>query len=124
MERRRDLRDQIIKPRLLKHKMHMTRSPTMSPQLLKQFPHWSIIRYRIRHRHDALEPEHSFSITSYDRPSISLLSIPILHVIFAMTIGFPNIDLDVRDRVAGCCLNGAKNDEGLAVGVAGDGGTV
>lgn len=119
-ETRHDIRDQIVKPTLLKHEMHVTRSPTMSPQLLQQFPHWPIIRNRIRHGHDPFEPKHALVIALNHCPAICFIAASlVLHVIFAMRISFPDIDFHAGYGLSRRRFDGAEDEEGLAIGIGG-----
>ena len=110
----------MIKPLLLKHKMHMTRPPRMSAQPPQHLAHRPIIRDTIRHRHNRLEPKHTLLITMHHSPLIRPLSTRILHIIEALAVRFPNIDLDVFDWFAVCVFDVAEDEAGFAVGVVGD----
>jgi hypothetical protein len=87
----------MIKPWLLKHKMHMTRPPRMPSQLAQHKPYRPVIRNAIRHRHNRLEPEHALFVTPHDTPAIRLITAValVLHIVRAFAVRFPNVDFDV-----------------------------
>ena len=53
------------------------------------------MRNRIWHRHNRMEPEHTFLITVYNSSPIRFAApILVLHVVLPVAVGFPDIDLD------------------------------
>ena len=120
-----DSRNQIIKSLLLEHEVHMARSPAMSSQFFEQLADRPIIRNWVWHGYNTLEPKNTILVTSDNCTAICLIApVFILYVIFAMGVCLPYIHLDVWYRLTGCGLDGTENEQGLAVGVGGDGGTI
>lgn len=107
---------------LLKHEMHMTRPPRVSPQPPQHLADRPIIRNTIRHGDDSLIPKYPLFITAQHRSTVRILSLVmlVLYVIYAVRVRFPDVNLHVCYRVAGGCLHGAETEEGFAIGVGGD----
>jgi hypothetical protein len=120
-----DLRDQMIKPLLLKHKMHMTRPPRVPSQLVQHFSHRAVTRNTIRHRHNRLEPEHTILVAPHDTPAIRLITAValVLHIVRTFAVRFPDVDLDVLYGFTVLRLHGAEAEQGCAIRVSGDGRT-
>lgn len=114
-------RYQMIKAFFLKHKVHVTRSPAVSPQLGQQLAHRPVMWDGIWYRHDGMEPEHAFLITVYHSPAICLTpSVVVLHIVLAVAVRLPDIDLDPLNRLARGRLDGTEHEKRLSVGVGGD----
>jgi hypothetical protein len=90
----------------------------------QQLPHGPIMRNRIRHRHNGLEPKYPLLITRHHRPLIRSYSTRVLHIIESFTIRLPDIDLYALDRTALRVLDSAEDKAGFAVGVMGNDGAV
>ena len=120
----RDVRDQMIIALLLEHKMHMARSIRMPPQQLQQRAHRPIMRDRIRHWNNGLEPEVPVLITTHDRSTVRPVSIRVLHVVEALRVRLPDVDRGVGDRAAGRVFDGAEDEAGFAFRVVRDGAAV
>lgn len=95
----------------------MTRPITMPLQLYEQLAHGSIVRNRIRHRHDRLEPEQPLLVTVHHRPLIWPFSSGILYIVETFAVCLPDIDLDTFDGLALGIFDGAEDEAGFAVGV-------
>src|SRR3954452_746621 len=106
---------------LPKHEMHMRRPPWMPTQYFQQGTHRPIIRNRIGHRHNCLEPEISLRIAVHNTASIWPLLVGMLHVIVACRISFPDVDLAAFDGLAGRVLERVEHEPRLASRVSGDG---
>ena len=114
----------MIIPFLLKHKMHMCRPIPMPLKLLQQLSDRSIVGDRIRHGDDSLEPEDALRIARHDRALIRPFAPGILHIVEAVGVRLPDVDLDAFDGLAGRVFQGAEDEAGFAVRVVGDGGAV
>jgi hypothetical protein len=114
-----NLRDQMIPALLFKHEMHMSRPPRMPLQQSQQLAHRPIMRNRIWHRHDGLEPESSLLVSSHHTSPIHALSLVLLHIIMTCAVRLPDIDLNVRDGVPSDILDAAEDQAWLAGWVAG-----
>lgn len=108
------LRYQMIPPRLLKHKMHMCRPPRMSLQQLQQLSHRPIMRNRVWHRNNSIEPKYTVFITLHHTSAIWSLPICVLHVVMSCAICLPDIDLHTLNRISVHVLHGADYQTGLA----------
>ena len=97
--RERNIRDQMIIPPLLKHKMHMRRPKRMPMQPLQQLPNRPIMRNRIWHGRNRMKPENPILPTPHHTPTIRRIPPGILHVVVPRGIRLPDIDLDVGDGV-------------------------
>jgi hypothetical protein len=106
---------------LLKHEMHMRRPPWMPMHFFQQCTYRPIMRNRIGHRHNRLEPEISLRIAVHNTSSVWPLVVGMLHVIVARRISFPDVDLAAFDGLAGRVLERAEHEAGLASRVGGDG---
>lgn len=82
------------------------------------------MRYRIRHRHNRLEPEDAVRVGTHHRALIRSLTARVLHIVETLGVGFPDVDLDVRDRLAIGVFDTAENEAGLAVWIVRDLGAV
>lgn len=92
----------------------------MPPQPPQQLAHGSIIRNRIRHGNNRLEPKRAILTTQHHRPTIRLIpAVLVLHIIFALGVRFPDVDFNAGDGGAGCGFHGAEDEQGGAVGVGG-----
>lgn len=95
----------------------------MPSQTLQQLPHGPIVRNRIRDGHNRTEPKDALLITLHDSASVRLVpAVVVLHVVFAVAVRFPHVDLDAGDGRAGGGFDGAEHEEGRAGWVGGDGG--
>jgi hypothetical protein len=95
----------------------------MPSQLHKQLAHRTIVRNRIRHGHDPLEPKQTLCVARHNRTPIRIIPpIRILHVVFTMAVCFPDINLCARYRRARRSFERAHDKERGAGGVGGDGG--
>jgi hypothetical protein len=118
-------RYQMIKPFFLKHKVHVTRSPAVSPQLSQQLAYRPVMWNGIWYRHDGMEPKHAFLIAVYHGPAICLTpSVVVLHIVLAVAVRLPDIDLNPLNRLARRRLDGAEHEKRLSVGVGRDGEAV
>lgn len=118
-------RYQMVEALLLKHEMHVARPPAMPSQLRQQFTYRPVVRNRIRHGHDSMEPEHALLIAVYDRATICFASsIVVLYVVLAMAVRLPNVDLDAFNGRARRGFDRAEHQQRVAVGVGGDGEAV
>lgn len=102
----------------------MTRAVGVSLQQLQQLPDRPIVRNRIRDRHNRLEPERALDIALHDRAAVRPGPLRILHVVEALAVRLPDVDLDALDRLARGVLDGAEDQAGLAGGVVADGSAV
>ena len=107
----------MIPTLLLKHKMHMGRSPRMSLQKLQQLPHGPIMWNWIRHRHNRLKPENSLLITIHHASPIGALPITVLHIVMAGAIRLPDVNLHSFNRISFYILDCAKNETWFAFGI-------
>ena len=96
----------------------------MPLKLLQQLSDGSIVGDRIRHGDDSLEPEHALRIARHDCALIRPLAPRILHIVEAVRVRLPDIDLHAFDGLAGRVFQGAEDEAGFAVWVVGDGGSV
>jgi hypothetical protein len=87
----------------------------------QQGPYRPIMRNRIGHRYNCLEPEISLRIAVHNTSSVWPLVVGMLHVIVACRIGFPDVDLAAFDGLAGRVLERAEYEARLASRVGGDG---
>jgi hypothetical protein len=95
----------------------------MPSQLLEQLSHGPVVRNRIRHGHDALEPKHAALVARHNGAPIGVgAAIGILHVVFAVGVCFPDVDLGARHGVAGRSFQRADDEQRRARGVCGDAG--
>lgn len=78
-----NLRDQMIITGLLEHEMHMAGAIRMSVELLQKLSNGAIVRNRVRHRLDGLEPERTVVLAFYYDSSIWPVPIGILDIIMA-----------------------------------------
>ena len=110
----------MIKAIFRKHEMHMTRTVAMPFQFNEQFADRSIMRNRIRHRNNGLEPENPIAVAGHNGSLIRTVAAGVLHVVEALGVGLPDVDFDVGDRSARGIFDGTQNKAGLAVGIMGD----
>jgi hypothetical protein len=113
-------RYQMVVARLLKHEVHVAWSVAMSLQQLQQLAYWPIVWYRVRHRHNRLEPKVALFITMHDSSLIGLIATRILYVVEPLAVRLPDIDLDICDWLAVGVLDGACYEAGFAVWIMGD----
>lgn len=104
--------------------MHVARPVAMPLQQLEQLADWPIVRNRVWHRHDRLEPKEAFLVTVHHRSLIWLLPPLILHVVFALAVRLPDVYLDAGYRLAICAFHCADNETWLAIRIVCDLGTV
>jgi hypothetical protein len=117
----RHSRYQMIEPFFLKHKVHVTRSPAVSPQLSQQLAHRPVMWNGIWYRHDGMEPENAVFVAMYDGPAICLTpSVVVLHIVLAVAVRLPDIDLDALDRLARRRLDGTEHEKRLSIRVGRD----
>lgn len=86
-------------------------------QLLQQLAHRPVVRDRIRHGCDCVEPEDPVLATAHDASPVRLVAAGVLHVVVACGVCFPDVDFDVGDRAAGCVFECADDEEGFTLGV-------
>lgn len=110
-----DLRDQMIIPGLLEHEVHMTRPVRMPLQQLEQLANRPIMRDRIRHWNDGLEPKDTLLVALHHTASVWSIAILVLYIVLSIAIGLPDIDLDSFDRFALCILDIAEHKTWLAL---------
>lgn len=102
----------------------------MSLEHLQQLADRPIVRNRITHRLNSLEPELTIGVALHDAALAWPLPIRVLHVVVARRVRLPNVDPDVGDGVAARVADRAENQHRLAGRVGrhacarGDGGCV
>jgi hypothetical protein len=75
----------------------------------------------IWYRYDGMEPEHAHFVAMYHSPAICLTpSVIILHIVLAVAVRLPDIDLDAFNRLTRRRLDGTEHEKRLAVGVGRD----
>ena len=109
---------------LLEHEVHVRRPPRMPAQGLQQRPDRPVVRDRICHGHDGLEPEDALGVAGHDAAAVGPGVVGVLHVVVARGVGLPDVDLAAGDGVAGRVFEGAEHEARLAGGVGGDGGAI
>jgi hypothetical protein len=114
---RKHIRNQRIKPLLLKHKMHMARPIRMSLQRPEQLPHGPIMRNRIRHGHNSPEPKIAVRVAHQDPAAIGPRPVGVLHVVEALRVRLPDVDACALDGAAGQVAHGTQHETGLALRV-------
>ena len=102
---------------LVKHKVHMTRTIWMPLQELQESPYRSIMRDRIRHRHNRLKPEYAVLVALHNGTSIWSIAIGMLHIIEALRVRFPNVDFHIRNGLAGGIFDCTEDKAWFALGV-------
>lgn len=118
-------RHQMIEALLLKHKMHMARPPTVPAQLSQQPAHGPVVRNRVRHRHNGVEPEDAFIVAVDDCAAVGLAAaVLVLHVVLAVAVSLPDVHLDACNGRARRRLDRAQHQQRLAVRVGRDGEAV
>ena len=90
------------------------RVPTHHPQ---QFPYRPVVRDRIWHRLNRLEPKASVGTTPHYCPPIGSLPISVLHVIKPLGVRFPDVDFHIGDWVTVHVFDSAKDEARGALGV-------
>lgn len=105
----------MVPSRLLKHEMHVCRPPRMSLQQLQELSHWPIMRNRVRHRNNSLEPKHTILVTPHHTSAIWSIPHRMLYVIMSCTICLPDIDLHAFNRVPLHVFDGAEYETGIAL---------
>jgi hypothetical protein len=81
------------------------------------------MRNWVRHGNNRIEPEHALVVTFDDGAPVGLVApVFVLHVVFALRIRLPYVDLHPRHGGAGRRLHGAQHEEWCAGGVSGYGG--
>lgn len=111
------LRDQMVPPFLLEHKVYMRRSPTMPAEQLQKLPYGSVVRNGVAHGLDALEPEAALIVRHHDAPLGRLVAVGVLHIIVSATVRLPNVNMDPGNRIPGRVLDRANCKHRLALGV-------
>jgi hypothetical protein len=114
------VRDQVVKPSLFKHEMHVARAVGVTPKRFQKLTHGTVVRNGIRHWHNGLEPKHAVRVALHDHSAVRTISFCVLHVIEAFAVRLPNVNLDVVDGLAVGIFDGAENETRLAVGVMAD----
>lgn len=114
----------MVIARLLEHKMHMARPIRVAPQLLKQLSDRPIMRNRIRHGHDRLEPKHALAITAQDRAAVGPLAVRMLHVVEALAVSLPDVDFHALHGFPVRVFYAADDEAGLPLAVVRDGAAV
>lgn len=114
------LRDQMVEAFFLKHEVHVARSVAMPLQLHQQFSHRAIVRNRVRHWRDGVEPEHTLLVTMHHSSLIRAFSPRILHVVEAFAVRFPDVDLDALYCLPVRILDCAQHQTWFSVGVVSD----
>ena len=104
-----NLRDQMIPPVFLKHKMQMRWSPAMASQLFEQLSHGSVVGNGVADGFNTLEPEEALFVAEHDATLAGSLLVAsrVLYVVVATAVRLPNVDLDVADRLARDVFHGA-----------------
>jgi hypothetical protein len=90
-------------------------------QCLQQSPNRPVVRNRIRHWHDGLEPEDALCVAAHDASAVRPIVVSMLHIVVACRVGFPDVDLAAFNGLAGRVLECAEYETRLAGGVGGDG---
>jgi hypothetical protein len=91
----------------------------MSLQQLKQLPHRPIMRNRIWHWHNSLEPEDPVLVAIHNTSTIRSLSIRMLNIVMSRTVRLPDINLHTLNWVPINILYCAEYEAGLSFGVVG-----
>lgn len=86
----------------------------------QQLAHRPVVGDRIRHRDDGLEVEHAVAVGLEHGAAVGSGALRVLHVVEALGVRLPHVDGDVRDGAAPGVLDGAQDEQRLAVGVARD----
>lgn len=93
----------------------------MPAQLFQQLAYRPIARNRIWHGYNSFEPKYTLIIAYHDCAAIGLFAaVLILHIVLAVGICFPDIDLDAGDWGPRCSLHGAEDKQRCAGGVGRD----
>ena len=114
----------MIISRLLKHKVHMARPITMPLQQLQQFTHRPIVRDRVWHGHNGLEPKYALLITTHHRSLIWTFTARVLYVVEAFAVCFPYVDFDILNGLAVRVFDVAEDEAGFSVRVVCDFGAI
>lgn len=118
-------RHQVVEARFLKHEVHVTRPPAVPPQLRQQLAHRPVVRDGVGHGDDSVEPEDTLLVAVYHGAPVGLVAaVVVLHIVLAVAVRLPDVDLDALDRLARGALDGAKHEQRVAVGIGGDGEAV
>ena len=108
-------RNQVIKPLLFKHKVHMTRPHGMSTQSLQQLSHRPVVGNRVWHRDNGFEPEQTLAVALEDAPAVGPIAIGVLDIVFPTRIRLPDVNLHALDRLALDVLHRAEHQQRLCV---------
>lgn len=84
--------------------MHMRRPIPMPFKLLQQLSDRPIVGDGIWDRDDSLEPKHALRIARHDRALIGPFAPGVLHIVEAVRVCLPDIDLDAFDGLPGGVL--------------------
>jgi len=97
----------------------------MPLQLRQQLAYRPVVRNRVGHGHDCVEPEHAPLVAMYHSAAVGLVaSVVVLHIVLAVAVRLPDVDLDALHGLARRALDGAQHKQRLAIGVGGDGEAV
>lgn len=81
----------------------------MPLQLRQELAYRSVVRDWIRYGHNRLEPEHTLFVAVHDRSLIGPLTAGVLHIVEALAVRLPDIDLDALYGLASRILDVADD---------------
>lgn len=93
----------------------------MPLEVLQQFSDGPVVRDRIRNGYDSPEPEVPVIVACQYGPTVRRVAARVLHVVEALRIGLPDVDLGAGHGLPGLVPDGAEDQTLVAVGVAGYG---
>jgi len=114
----------MIEAFFLEHKVHMTGSVRMSLERLQQLAHGSIMRDRVRDWHDSLEPENTLFIALHNRTTFGRCAVLILHVVEALAVGLPDVNLSALDWLAVRVFDVTEDQAWRALWIMGDSASI
>ena len=114
----------MIEACLLKHEVHMTGPVGMSLERLQQLANWPIMRNRVRNWHNRLEPENTLFVALHNRTTLGRCTVLVLHVVKALAVGLPDINLGALNWLAIRVFDIAENQTWRSLRVVRDGAAV
>lgn len=108
-------RDQMIVTLLFEHEMHVGGSHGMPPQLHQKLTDGSVVGDGVGDGDDGVEPKRALGVTGHDAAAVGAVPVGVLDVVVARGIRLPDVDLDALDGLAVDVLDGAQDQQGLAV---------
>ena len=93
----------------------------MPTQLYKELAHRSIMRNRVRHRHDSFKPKITVLVTVHHTPAVWPVIAGMLDIVMAARVGLPDVDLAALDGLSGRVTKGTRNQAGSAFWICRDG---